>query len=118
MRALTVRGGGHYSHVYLSGRGGLCEVCADHDRYQAILDAYVILPPERRTALRNQASRARMHLGRILRDGRAYSPDSPDHGNYYTYSRRGCRCAPCRAYKAADNAARRNQPTLDGARHT
>ncbi|WP_027503325.1 hypothetical protein [Rhodococcus sp. UNC363MFTsu5.1] len=107
MRAVTTRGGGAYSHLYLTGSGDLCEVCADAVQFRAVLDAFEQSEGDEREALRRKAWRARRFLDRELRDGRAYAPAAPQHGGATAYNKDGCRCEPCRDWKATDNARRR-----------
>lgn len=109
LRAVATRGGGPYAHPFLTGDGDLCEVCADAIRYRAIVAAYEQAGSDKQGAMRTSAWRARRFLRRTLRDGRAYAPHASRHGSATAYCKDGCRCAPCLAWKADDNARRRGK---------
>lgn len=98
MRAL-IAAAGYTRPSRLSGKGDLCEVCAEQPKWQQILDDIGFAEGREAAQIR---SRANKHLGRILRDGRAYHPDST-HGKT-GYQRSGCRCEVCRAWKSESNA--------------
>lgn len=98
MRAL-IAAAGYTRPSRLSGKGDLCEVCAERPKWQGILDDIGDTPGREASQTRYRANK---HLGRILRDGRAYHPDST-HGKVgYQFS--GCRCETCRAWKSESNA--------------
>ncbi|WP_192379315.1 hypothetical protein [Rhodococcus rhodochrous] len=91
--------------IKLSGRGTLCEVCADRHRFTARLarheNGYEPLHPQNRLRM----IRA---LDRVLKDGRAYHPGAAQHGTTNAYNGWSCRCKPCVDAKIAD---RRNHRT-------
>lgn len=107
LRGITKRGGGDYGHYLLAGAGDLCEVCAERPKHQATIDSYLKAPDGEKTRTGRAARRAKRYLARELRNGRAYSPTTPEHGNTTGYDSYGCRCEKCATWKADDNARRR-----------
>jgi len=97
-----------YAGWVLAGSDGKCELCVDRPKYEAFLEKYAAMTSEERTdKVRSAALKARKHLSRILKDGRAYHPESPGHGGGQSYLKYGCRCEPCVAWKTEDNRKRR-----------
>lgn len=97
-----------YSGWILDARDGRCQVCADRPKFEAFLAEYEQMPDGTRTKGQiNQAKKARHHLERILKDGRAYHPNPPKHGAGQAYIKYGCRCDACSGWKSEDNKARR-----------
>ena len=82
----------------LAGKDGLCEVCADIQWCQEVL---AMTPPSPQTAIfKHKLQRARRFQHRILKDGRAYHPDAPQHGTPTAYTNYGCKCPECLAWKS------------------
>ena len=97
-----------YSGWITAGSDGKCELCVDRPKYEAFLAKYDQMTPAQRTAaVRIQATRARNHLTRVLKDGRPFHTESPGHGRGQSYLKYGCRCEPCIAWKTEDNRKRR-----------
>lgn len=98
-----------WSGWVLDAREGRCQVCADRPKFEAFLAEYEQMPDGTRTKGQiNQAKKARHHLERVLKDGRAHHPNPPKHGAGQAYIRYGCRCVECSRWKSADNKARRD----------
>jgi len=97
-----------YAGWMLAEKDGKCEVCADRPKYEAFLAEYALIPDGTRTTVQiGKASKARKHLERVLRDGRAFHERVPRHGAGQAYLKYGCRCRECSGWKTADNRARR-----------
>lgn len=98
-----------YSGWVLAAEDGKCEVCKDKPKFARWLAEYEQIPAGARTmSQRTRATKARKHLERILRDGRAFHPDAR-HGAGQAYLKYGCRCTACSGWKAADNKMRRER---------
>ena len=86
----------------LSGKGDLCEICCEQDWINEFFAAHI--PGQPRTAeYRTKLRKAQLFSRRVLRDGRAYAPDAPNHGTTNGYGKYGCRCEPCCDAKANYN---------------
>ncbi|NMM84293.1 hypothetical protein B2J88_07955 [Rhodococcus sp. SRB_17] len=101
MRSIYTRGNGH---TIDGGPGNICAVCRDKPIHLTRLAELATLPVTHKVTC--AIGRARRHLERFTKDGRAYHPDAP-HGDGTGYTRYGCRCVDCRAWRTAYTDSRR-----------